>query len=191
MEERPRWRRKRWRQRKNRQKYSGVRLAGRLFNRKMKIFHSAATAVGRSTSASGLRAFTRSVPRCSIRRYWRIWAALATRAEARTMSDRAGSLTEPAQQHTTKWAFAVATFFGAGRLKPGPGTWGSVAALLLWALANWAFHPSRGEMAIILVVGIALALIFGIPAATIAARESGREDPGFVVVDERSEERRV
>ena len=101
------------------------------------------------------------------------------------MSDRAGSVTEPAQQHTTtKWAFAVATFFGAGRLKPGPGTWGSVAALLLWALANWAFHPSRGEMAIILVVGIALALIFGIPAATIAARESGREDPGFVVVDE-------
>lgn len=100
------------------------------------------------------------------------------------MSDPAGSATEPAQQRTTKWAFAVATFFGAGRLKPGPGTWGSVAALLLWAGANRAFHPSRGEMDIVLVAGIALALIFGIPAATIAARESRREDPGFVVVDE-------
>src|SRR5579863_1747294 len=101
------------------------------------------------------------------------------------MSESAGTEATPVQrQGTTKWAFAVATFFGAGRLKPGPGTWGSVAALLLWAIANWAFHPSRAAMYLILVVGIALTLIFGIPAATIAARESGREDPGFVVIDE-------
>lgn len=100
------------------------------------------------------------------------------------MSDLSGSATEPVQRQKTKWAFAVATFFGAGRLKPGPGTWGSVAALLLWAGANWAFRPSRGEMALVLVAGIALALILGIPAATIAARESGHEDPGFVVIDE-------
>jgi len=26
------------------------------------------------------------------------------------------------------WAWTVATFFGAGLLKPGPGTWGSLAA---------------------------------------------------------------
>jgi phosphatidylglycerophosphatase A len=100
------------------------------------------------------------------------------------MSESAGSATEPAQKHRTGWAFAIATFFGAGRLKPGPGTWGSVAALLLWAGANWVFHPSRGAMVLMLVTGIALTLIFGIPAATIAARESGREDPGFVVIDE-------
>lgn len=100
------------------------------------------------------------------------------------MSDSAGSATETAQKHRTRWAFAVATFFGAGRLKPGPGTWGSVAALLLWAAAGWAMHPSRGMMAAMLVTGIALTLIFGIPAATIAARESGIEDPGFVVIDE-------
>jgi phosphatidylglycerophosphatase A len=100
------------------------------------------------------------------------------------MSENAGSATESAQKHTTAWAFAVATFFGAGRLKPGPGTWGSVAALLLWAGANWAFHPSHVAMAVMLVAGIALTLIFGVPAATIAARESGIEDPGFVVIDE-------
>ena len=35
-----------------------------------------------------------------------------------------------------------------------------------------------------LTIGIALALVFGIPAATIAERESGRHDPGFVVIDE-------
>ena len=31
---------------------------------------------------------------------------------------------------------------------------------------------------------IALAIALGVPAATIAARESGRKDPGFVVIDE-------
>lgn len=101
------------------------------------------------------------------------------------MSEPAGTQTKPIQeQGTTRWAFAVGTFFGAGRLKPGPGTWGSVAALLLWAAANWMFHPSRGAMYLILVLGVALTLIFGVPAATIVARESGIEDPGFVVIDE-------
>ena len=84
----------------------------------------------------------------------------------------------------TRWAFAVATFFGAGRINPGPGTWGSVAALLLWALAAMAVHLSRFGLNVFLAVGIALTLIVGVPAATIAARESGRHDPGFVVIDE-------
>jgi phosphatidylglycerophosphatase A len=35
-----------------------------------------------------------------------------------------------------------------------------------------------------LLAGIAVTLVLGIPAATIVARESGREDPGFVVIDE-------
>lgn len=101
------------------------------------------------------------------------------------MSEHISAETKPIEkQGRTLWAFAVATFFGVGRLKPGPGTWGSVAALHLWAAAEWAFHPSRAAMAGMLVAGIALTLIFGIPAATIAARESGLEDPGFVVVDE-------
>jgi phosphatidylglycerophosphatase A len=84
----------------------------------------------------------------------------------------------------TWWAFAVATFFGAGRIKPGPGTWGSIAALLLWALAAMAVHLSRFGLNVFLGVGILLTLVVGIPAATIAARESGRHDPGFVVIDE-------
>ncbi len=56
--------------------------------------------------------------------------------------------------------------------------------MLLWVAAALAFHPGR----IALAVGTALAALavtlVGIPAATIVARESGREDPGFVVVDE-------
>lgn len=87
-------------------------------------------------------------------------------------------------QNPTKWAFAVATFCGAGYGKPGPGTWGSVAAVLLWAGCAWIFHPAASTLFFILLAVIGLALIFGIPASTIAARESGIEDPSFVVIDE-------
>lgn len=85
---------------------------------------------------------------------------------------------------TTKWAWTVATFFGAGLGKPGPGTWGSVAALLIWAAVAWGLHPAPLTLCLLLLAGIALTLLLGVPAATIAARESGRKDPSFVVIDE-------
>ena len=84
----------------------------------------------------------------------------------------------------TRWAWTVATFFGAGFGKPGPGTWGSVAAVLLWAAFAWGLHPTPQTLFFALLAGIALTLVFGIPAATIVARESGRQDPQFVVIDE-------
>jgi phosphatidylglycerophosphatase A len=87
-------------------------------------------------------------------------------------------------KNTTKWAFAIATFFGAGYGKPGPGTWGSVAAVLLWAAYARFLHPTPHILLLALLAAIALSLLAGVPAATIAARESGREDPGFVVIDE-------
>lgn len=86
--------------------------------------------------------------------------------------------------HKTFWAWAIATFFGAGLGKPGPGTWGSIAALLLWAGVAWGLHPAPQTLLFALLAGIALTLIFGIPAATITEREAGRGDPGFVVIDE-------
>jgi phosphatidylglycerophosphatase A len=94
------------------------------------------------------------------------------------------SFVGPASEHKTLWAWTIATFFGTGLGKPGPGTWGSVAAVLLWALLGVLGHPSSHELLITLLAGIALTLVFGIPAATLAARESGRKDPGFVVIDE-------
>jgi len=84
----------------------------------------------------------------------------------------------------TGWAWAVGTWFGAGLLRPGPGTYGSVAAVLLWAGAAVVFHPSGTALAVGTAVAALLATLVGIPAATIVAREAGREDPGFVVVDE-------
>ena len=82
-----------------------------------------------------------------------------------------------------RW-WAIATFFGAGFGKPGPGTWGSVAAVLTWAAYAALLHPSPHELLAALAVGIVLSIALGVPAATIAARESGRKDPQFVVIDE-------
>jgi len=87
-------------------------------------------------------------------------------------------------KNKTLWAWTAATFFGAGFGKPGPGTWGSVAATLLWFLAARLSHLSAIQIAILSATGALLALIVGIPAGTIVAHESGREDPGHVVLDE-------
>ena len=78
----------------------------------------------------------------------------------------------------------MGTFFGAGLLKPGPGTYGSIAALLLWYAGAHVFQPSVVTLAIATSIAALGATVIGIPAATIVARESGREDPGHVVIDE-------
>ena len=78
----------------------------------------------------------------------------------------------------------TATFFGAGFLRPGPGTYGSAAAALLWFGAAHGLHIAGWPLAGATVVAALIAVLVGIPAATIAARESGRKDPGFVVIDE-------
>lgn len=80
------------------------------------------------------------------------------------------------------WAVLVATFFGIGRLKPGPGSWGSAATVLLWAgivyvLPPWLRIPIAVDLAV-------LAIGLGIPAATRVARASAVKDPQFVVIDE-------
>jgi phosphatidylglycerophosphatase A len=81
-----------------------------------------------------------------------------------------------------RWAALVATFFGVGRLRPGPGTWGSALIVLLWwILARSMAPPWRPWAAVSLT---ALAVLAGIPAATRVARASGRKDPQFVVIDE-------
>jgi phosphatidylglycerophosphatase A len=80
--------------------------------------------------------------------------------------------------------WTIATFFGAGFGKPGPGTWGSVAAVLLWAAYAKFLHPTPHALLIALIAGIFVSLVLGIPAATVVARESGRKDPQIVVIDE-------
>ena len=84
----------------------------------------------------------------------------------------------------TLWAWTIATFFGAGLGKPGPGTWGSVAATLLWTAVAILAHPNQPMLLGLTLAGVVASIALGVPAATIAAREAGREDPGFVVIDE-------
>ena len=47
--------------------------------------------------------------------------------------------THPPSENKTLWAWLIGTFFGAGLLKPGPGTYGSISAVLLWHAVN--LHP--------------------------------------------------
>jgi len=80
------------------------------------------------------------------------------------------------------WADLIATFFYIGRLHPGPGTWGSAAAMLLWAALAYALpQPTRTPTVIALAV---LVTLIGIPAATRVARAAATKDPQFVVIDE-------
>ena len=84
----------------------------------------------------------------------------------------------------TRWAWALGTFFGAGYLRPGPGTYGSIAALLLWVAAAHVFHPSALTLAFATTLAAIAVTLIGIRASTIVAREAQRKDPGFVVIDE-------
>ena len=88
------------------------------------------------------------------------------------------------RSHKTRWAWLLATFFGAGYLAPGPGTYGSVAAVLLWYATAHAFAPTPITLAIATALAALIITSAGIPASTIVAREAARKDPGFVVIDE-------
>lgn len=93
------------------------------------------------------------------------------------------SPTEPSKsKRGPLWAWLVATFFGVGTLKPGPGTWGSLTTVLVWyAMASRVPPSYLVPLNITLAV---LAVLIGIPAATQVARAYGKKDPQHVVVDE-------
>jgi phosphatidylglycerophosphatase A len=76
-------------------------------------------------------------------------------------------------QKKTTWAWLTATFFGAGYMKPGPGTYGSVAAVVLWYAANRVFPESPLHTALHTLLAAIVATVIGIPTATRVARESG------------------
>jgi phosphatidylglycerophosphatase A len=88
----------------------------------------------------------------------------------------------PALPRASRWATLVATFFGIGRIRPGPGTWASAATVLLWWLLTLWLHP-QWQPAIACVLAC-LAVAFGIPAATSVSRTAALKDPQFVVIDE-------
>lgn len=67
-------------------------------------------------------------------------------------------------------------------MHPGPGTWGSLATVLLWWLLASHLPPSVRIPVILVLIAIMVAI--GIPAATLEARGCGKKDPQHVVIDE-------
>lgn len=95
------------------------------------------------------------------------------------------SMPEPLRRPPrTPWAWTVATVLGTGFLKPGAGTWGSVVAMLLWLLFAALVHPTPPALRATTLLAALLALVTGIPAASVVELESEGTDPGHVVVDE-------
>jgi phosphatidylglycerophosphatase A len=90
----------------------------------------------------------------------------------------------PAPPAKTTWAWRTGTVFGIGRLKPGPGTWASLAAATIWYFGFGALHLTGWAVAVVTLAGVLTVTLLGIRASTIVERESGSTDPGFVVIDE-------
>ncbi|MBR0672718.1 phosphatidylglycerophosphatase A family protein [Neoroseomonas soli] len=70
-------------------------------------------------------------------------------------------------------ALAVATLCGAGRLRPAPGTWGSLVVLPAVLLGPWACLALA-----------ALAMVAGWIAVRAVLAAVPEDDPGWIVVDE-------
>jgi phosphatidylglycerophosphatase A len=93
-------------------------------------------------------------------------------------------------------SLAIATAFGLGYLPKAPGTWGSLAGILIYFLTQFYFPLTAipgARLPLIdrvtwaawtgLPITIAIALV-GVWCATRAANFSGKKDPQFVVIDE-------
>lgn len=94
----------------------------------------------------------------------------------------------PAPAHVQSWSQVallprlLATVGGCGFIKPAPGTWGTLAALipvwLWWQLAPVTWYVPG------LLVGVLLVSLIGVWATNACIHATGIQDPGQVVIDE-------
>ena len=106
---------------------------------------------------------------------------MTTKNRASNTLDRSAGV-PPALSPASRWSTLVATFFGIGHMHPGPGTWASLATVLLWwLLTRWVSSPWQPTTVCLLAC---LAVAAGIPAATRVSRATALKDPQFVVIDE-------
>lgn len=114
--------------------------------------------------------------------------------------------TPTAKAEKPRFAYSVATALGVGYLKPGPGTWGSLAGLIIAIVSHpycWfvflgkGMQFSRGASApllsghlgalLLLVPSVAVWLLLaflGVRCSTRVAEFAGVKDPQYVVIDE-------
>ncbi len=112
----------------------------------------------------------------------------------------------PSQAGKPRFAYAIATVFGTGYLKPAPGTWGSAVGLLIAVVAHpftWfyvlstvlglglgidlTFRSGAIGTAVVLIPSIAVWLflaLLGVKTSSQVAEFAGVKDPQFVVIDE-------
>lgn len=82
-------------------------------------------------------------------------------------------------------ALAIATAFGLGYLPKAPGTWGSLAGILLYGLSQFYLSSARTLWVAWTALPVTLILAMtGVWASNRAAEFSGKKDPQFVVIDE-------
>ena len=70
----------------------------------------------------------------------------------------------------------LATFFGIGLLKPAPGTWGSLAAVLLWYFLDFLHSYAHSILPAF--------ILFSWLVCNKADQDSESEDNSFIVIDE-------
>ena len=80
------------------------------------------------------------------------------------------------------WPVALCTWFGVGLLRPAPGTWGSLAAIILALPILALTNPDSARL--LLATGVLAVTLAGITCTAAAVRHFGVEDPPQVVVDE-------
>lgn len=73
---------------------------------------------------------------------------------------------------------AIVTFFGVGHLRPAPGTWGSLAAVVL------AVAAYEAGLALLVPAGFVLATLAGFWAVPRAVMGKADQDPSEIVIDE-------
>ena len=70
----------------------------------------------------------------------------------------------------------LATWFGVGLIKPAPGTWGSLAALLIWYFAEF-LHSS-------IYIILPIFILFSWLICSQASKGSDSKDHSAIVIDE-------
>ncbi|MFK7916149.1 MAG: phosphatidylglycerophosphatase A [Pseudomonadales bacterium] len=91
------------------------------------------------------------------------------------MSDTPASLTLPQLRSLPVF---LATGFGSGLMRPAPGTWGSLAGLVIWFFLLAPLSPIKQLLIIIAVFWI------GVWACNRIEQRYGLHDPGAIVIDE-------
>lgn len=104
----------------------------------------------------------------------------AGRADGMVAQDHGGRLLSYRRAGITAWhpATLVSTWFGAGLLPKGPGTWGSAAALPF----AWVIMDAGGPVSLLAAALACFAV--GWWASSVYVRRTGAEDPSEVVIDE-------